>query len=449
VLEPYQGDPDPEVRMTVQAILKKVKTQKQAPQQTLSVSDTNMMKLLAIRVLEERKAKEALPVLKRLQSSEKVLLAHAAKTATWRIKGESANLVTVADLLTTFEKRLPRDPGFLGIAQLIEGREDYTLEQLLKRCFKSVAEKPELQSMLSQKDMLMAQANKGIQQALMVCGNIRIDGAALLIPKKMGMNDQESYFALIIRGLYDRDRVLEFVKASSAHRHGRGAKLKTYHGAEVFENHSASVCFLDNKTMIFVTSPDNGAQIESVIKAWKKPSNAEFTQPAKRVFETFRKKKPRVLIGGKLTDQQKQKVRQETQEGLNRLQNRKAHNNSPMMIAFGDLRIKTMTCMQRVAEADRYMLIDGNEASNLEMTFPNMEKAKTAKKALLDMNVAIKKVTDASAGRGGANPIAALIDSNKPLISVSLDKNKLVIKGAQDSVSILTLLPMMTFGVGF
>lgn len=163
--------------------------------------DKQLNKLMVIRTLGELKDEKALPALKPLTESKEPFVARYAARAIASIKGEEYKPKGVTD--ATWESdlwMLPKDCNVVAQARA-EGGGVFDYKAMFKQMGAMMAGQNQ--------DQMIAQANSQMLKIANKVGNVRIDGATLGI---VGNPDGNGYVVLIVRGMYDRQRVAEALK---------------------------------------------------------------------------------------------------------------------------------------------------------------------------------------------------------------------------------------------
>ena len=305
---------DPEVRLSAGEILGELMMQEQKAR--LQGDLAYVKKLYAIRLLEQRKSQEALPALRQVAEGEDITLADAAGQAIAAISGEEATqeMEPLADRLRGF---VPAHAGFVVLTRLPRPTKDAevkTLDDYLAPLLQQA--NAAMPGMMDPEDQaeVMSEAKNGLLEVIAAAGNIRVDGAMLILSDDLGLNDN-AYGALVVKGFWDAKRVRSaFQKATNAVREIAGQQV--YGGRR-----EPAVCVPDGNTFLvtFGDAEDAGhmARFLSAIATPPEQLPGHVTPAFELMTET-----KGLAAAGALSKGQRAEIKAEMQKELQREQQR-------------------------------------------------------------------------------------------------------------------------------
>lgn len=303
---------DPEVRLSAEEILGELMLQEQKAR--VQGDREYVRKLYAIRLLEQRRSQEALPALRKVVAGEDLTLADAAHQAIGAITGEEATqeVEPLADRLRGF---VPVHAGFVMLTRLPRPTEDAeakTLDDYLAPIFQQAnAAMPGMMDPEDQAEAL-SEAKNGLLEVIAAAGNIRVDGAMLILSDDLGLNDN-AYGALVVKGFWDAKRVRAALQKTTD-------QVREIAGQQVYGGRfEPAVCVPDVSTFI-VTFGDaeEAGHMARFLSAVETPPEqlAAHVAPA---FELLTETKG-LAAAGALSEGQRAEIRAEMQGELQRKQ---------------------------------------------------------------------------------------------------------------------------------
>jgi hypothetical protein len=303
---------DPEVAVTARGLVAAIQKDAAPP----AKGDLEYVKkILAIRLLEKRKSRAAVPQLQAVAKGVDVTLAAAAAEALAVIGGKPFARKPALPALKALALLLPVDAGFVLMADFTTGAVDKTVVEYFDELKELAGKDPKLKQVLPQLAIGMPFVGKGLQMALAQVGNVRVDSVTVVVPKDVDTDNQ--YFGGVLKGLYDPTRVAALLSGEMQTR--KLGELTVY-----YERSGLAVCLLDKHTLVIGGGDTrDGTAIDPILKALASKPQAKPSWAAAKALELVAIDGTRLAAAGALTDRQKATIKQEmnreVQRGIGRI----------------------------------------------------------------------------------------------------------------------------------
>ncbi len=289
---------DPKVRATVQKLLEEIETQ---ARQSAERGDTDYARrLFAIRLLEVRKAKNAMPALRAVAGGEDMTLADAAKQAITVIEGGEVARPPREEGIESIRALLPADAGFVILADLSGGTGLRTLQEYLTGGIESILGEGADVSIVSQ---MCTSANRGLTDFIAQCGNVRIDTVAVVSSSELG--EDGGYVAWLFTGRWDAERMRAGL-AGDFHR-----SFKVGEHEVLYESWGQAFCVMNDHTMVMtVGAPRDGGHMRQFLAGIGAEAERELPSAIAPAFDRVLRDGLKLAASGALSEQQKAGIRQ-------------------------------------------------------------------------------------------------------------------------------------------
>lgn len=311
-------------------------------------TDDFLIRLLAVRRLEEIKSQNALPMLETLAKGDDICMADAAAQAVAVIKGQPLPRPEAARALQSLGAALPDNIGFLGVAELVAGATALPLSQRTQGIVVEL-EKAGLGQMMGEMGRMAPRMDQGIAGFIAKAGNVRVDAAAVVFPKDFEVAPHARYILWVLSGRYDPARMTAALRPRMPmDRTAIERKILCSAG-----NNRAACCY-DANTLILAYgrgSADAIAALVTRMDTQKLPPPAEFAQ----VMKTFADKGPRFAATGVLSDAQKAEMQKDLGREVERMGQRPPRPETTMFQAMIRMALK----LPDVRQFDAWVSADG------------------------------------------------------------------------------------------
>ncbi len=397
--------------------------------------------LMAVRLLEQRQTANALPALKLLAANAtSPTLAAAAADAVAIIGGKQPQLPTGTDVIKDLLPRLPANTGFVAVADFARGRKAFTIGQVNKKLAEIIPATDGLKEFAPQTAILLPLAQKKLRQGLGMVGNIRIDAAVFGVSRDSGTAPRTGSAFLIVKGLYDPDRLTAALRLSPRIKERKHREIK------ILYQRDSSFCALDPNTFLIALSDcrDGSNMIPLLAALQQEPAKDKVpAPPLQAVFNQVLQHKTYIAAGGALSPAQKRIATITNAKAVDMDLDRHRQQPQPrtaMQLAFDQMVggfIRADSCLAHV-DQDLKLIVQANFADAADAA-QFRQRLVRADQALRDMfAVEFEKAKD----QPQAELLLEMFDFKKPFVMPTVHDNTVRLETPNAAAPIM-LLPMM------
>jgi hypothetical protein len=282
--------------------------------------DLYVKKLMAIRLLEQNKSVKGLPALEATSKGADVTLRDAALEAIAAINDKPSPRPNGAALLKELARSVPADAGFVVALDFERDSRGSTVRAFLENALKEFEAKtapnppanpgapPDTAAAMLQQvkpivTAMIPQAEQGLVRALTATGNLRVDAAMLILPPKMGTQQNESYLCCVAKGLYDPARIAALLEGAGDYEKRDIAGHTVY----VHKVGKDAICLLDANTFLIaiMNQSDKAGVMENLLGALTAAEKAPPQKALAEAFDMVTERQARLAVAGTFSPAQK------------------------------------------------------------------------------------------------------------------------------------------------
>jgi hypothetical protein len=280
LLEEAAKSDDPEVSMAARELLKAMRT---AERRGIEQGDGEYVKrLFAIRLLEQKKSKKALPALRVLAQGSDITIREAAREAISVIEGKGLPKHSAKKGLEQVRKMLSSDIALVGVLDCTRNATAKTLMDYVQPVTNAMMAGDPKGRYTGRFNRSQKRLQQGIPQAIALVGNMRVDSVTMIISDDIG--DNSGYVGWIFKGLCDPKR-LGGLLAKELRNKGAVGDYTTY-----AERYGPGICVMDEETVVMSVGDQREGQhirqmMELLLNKEKKPLSPVLNQAFEGVLK--------------------------------------------------------------------------------------------------------------------------------------------------------------------
>jgi len=391
---------DPEVRLTARELIASMKG---AAAQGLPNPDY-LRRLFAIRMLEKRKSRQALPVLRAMLNDEDPTLRDAAREAVAAIEGNPLRRDTRLGL-REIAGHLPEDVGFVAVFTAPQAPTRSPLMDMTAPLLgrpggegQAIAGFRECvpDSFAPALSRVLERTEAGLLKTIGKCGNVRVDSAVVLFSDRIGAG--AGYVAIIVTGAWDRGRIRplleDLLDARSAVRVG---------DARAMVGDKRGFCVLDDARLVisFGAESTRIARLVERLRAEGTGNPPEHLAPA---FARAGQGRSYFVAAGSLSEAQRELLRKALAHEIDAVPAEQRER-----CAVNDPEIAFVRVVRFVAAAERFVAELAEDAIRISITNPDDASAVQCARALSAFETASRSGIATLRRRGVPGPVELLL----------------------------------------
>ena len=403
------SDSDPEVSETAKNILKNFAAKKQAAKQMGMTDD--VLKILAIRRLTELKSSKALEIVKALKASKNKDIVIEAERASALLQGNKAKRHSRNQATQKLLKMIPENIGFVAALDLTEPSKSPKLTDYLAPMKKVPG---------MDMAMITGMFHKSVPMLIQKVGNPQIDSIVFVSSEDLGIDSKSSWVGFIGMGKYNSQKMKDLLA-------NEGMEAKKANGLDYWaERWGPSICPVNDEVIVLSFGDNNSNHMEKMlanIKGSKVPAAAKNSSTANS----------RLIASGKLSKKQKEMMKREIQNELNRLEGRNGRRGVQVEKALMEL---GLLC----TSADSFV---GKYADKVVIIKAEMDNEENAKKMVTAIDVADKEIRTAL--KEVPFPVFQAFNMEKRFSKAEANGKTVTLKVKGEMLEMMTMMPFMMF----